>query len=225
MLLYLDTATTGLNSSNDDKLVEIAILEQTGEILLNTLINPERNIPKIASNIHGITNNVVSDSPTFEQLWPQIKKLIDGKDVVMYNAKYDVQFFPNSLSNARSINCAMLEYAERINQGRWVKLASAAQRVNHSTDENIRRALAGARACKAIWEWVQLNQPVTRKRTTRPTLTDTGKVNADQSILKKHRKKFNNAPMNTKQTEKASLPSIFWLVLFGIAVVIISHIF
>ena len=43
MFVYLDTETTGLSASRGDKIVEISIIDDKGNVLIDTLVNPERN--------------------------------------------------------------------------------------------------------------------------------------------------------------------------------------
>jgi len=52
--VYLDTETTGLSPGNGARIVEIAILDDDGRPLLDTLVNPDCEIPDEASSIHGI---------------------------------------------------------------------------------------------------------------------------------------------------------------------------
>ena len=60
-VLYLDTETTGLR--NSDELVDIAVIDNSGRILLNSLIKPRQSIPRDATAIHGITNQMVLHPP------------------------------------------------------------------------------------------------------------------------------------------------------------------
>ena len=66
MALYLDTETTGLSPSGGDTIVEIAIVNERGAILINTLVNPKRNIPWYASKVQGISDSMVRSMPTLE---------------------------------------------------------------------------------------------------------------------------------------------------------------
>jgi hypothetical protein len=64
--LILDTETTGIGQW--DRIVEIALIDDQGMVLMNTLVNPEIPIPKEASAIHGITDEMVSAAPTFSEI-------------------------------------------------------------------------------------------------------------------------------------------------------------
>ena len=62
-IIFLDTETTGLAST--DKIIELAIVDYDGKILFDKLINPERPIQN--SDIHGITDRMVSGQPTLDE--------------------------------------------------------------------------------------------------------------------------------------------------------------
>lgn len=154
MRVYLDTETTGLSAKSGDEIVEIAIIAEDGQVLINSLVNPKRPIPLSASNIHGITDAMVASSPTLEVLWSDIRDAIGGNEVIIYNARYDTEFFPNKLSNASRVRCAMLEYASRMGSRRWFKLSDAAEHVGHVWLGEAHRALADAQACRSVWDWL-----------------------------------------------------------------------
>lgn len=86
--IILDTETTGLD---DAQIVEIAIINLDGEALLNTLVKPTIPIPLEVTNIHGITDDMVKDAPTFPEVHPKIIKAIEGKITLIYNRVFDVR--------------------------------------------------------------------------------------------------------------------------------------
>jgi len=114
---FLDTETTGLNE--DAKICEIAIVDEHGEILLNTVVNPQIPIPKEASAIHSITDAVIRDAPTFAQLQAQILDIFAQYDVHIYNADYDTRLLAQSGENMPKLKatCVMKPFA-RI-YGQW----------------------------------------------------------------------------------------------------------
>jgi DNA polymerase-3 subunit epsilon len=157
--LYLDTETTGL-SGDRDRVVEIAIIGDHGEVLVDTLVNPGISIPREASAIHGITDIMVRSAPAFSDLWPKIEALVRDSRVVIYNASFDIRFLPQRLSVASDIQCAMLAYAAKRGQrtpkqGRYRrhKLADAAAYVGHQWSSAAHRARADAEACRSVWRW------------------------------------------------------------------------
>ena len=161
-LLFLDTETTGLSAADGDRIVEIAIVDVRGRTLVNTLVNPRRPIPRDASRIHGITDRMVERAPALADLWPELERILSGKQVVIYNAAYDRQFFPDRLACTAGISCAMLAFAKaygewnpRFGDFRWQRLETAAEHVGHTWEGQAHRALADALACRSVWRWLE----------------------------------------------------------------------
>ncbi len=158
--LFLDTETTGLHPPKD-KMVEIAIADSDGRVLLDTLVNPGRPIG-FATTIHQITDEMVSSAPSLERLWPKIQSIARGNHVVIYNAQFDKRFFPDQLSCAEKISCAMLRFApifgekhSRYKTNKWQKLTTAAQYIGYNWEGNAHRALADVLATRALWHWME----------------------------------------------------------------------
>lgn len=138
--LILDTETTGLRAPAE--IVQIAIIDPTGQVLLDTLIKPSRPIPADAIRIHGITNELVVGAPAWWLIADRVAGLIRGKNVITYNATYDRYMFHCSddmcglpkreWKNLAAWHCAMLWYAERYGEWddyhgnyKWQKLTNA----------------------------------------------------------------------------------------------------
>lgn len=92
-IAFIDLETTGINVSTD-KIVEIAIvkiLTDGTKQVKRKLINPLMPIPATSSAIHGITNEMVKDAPSFKQAANEIKQFIDNCDLAGYNSnRFDV---------------------------------------------------------------------------------------------------------------------------------------
>ncbi|MFP7610174.1 3'-5' exonuclease family protein [Serratia quinivorans] len=154
--LILDTETTGLG--DDAEIVEITLIDTTGNILLNTLVKPRRVIPSSAIAIHGITNEMVADAPSWIKVCSKFYHLISGRKVVIYNSDYDTRLLEQT--NAANwivgpccieqpvFECAMLAYAEFYGQKgmrggyRWQKLTAAAEQQNVTIEGTPHRALS-----------------------------------------------------------------------------------
>ena len=87
-LVILDTETTGLY---DAEIVEIAIIDCLGEMLLNTLIKPSIPIPAEVTDIHGISDAMVADAPSFPEVYPRIDAVLKDKRVLIYNSAFDIK--------------------------------------------------------------------------------------------------------------------------------------
>jgi DNA polymerase-3 subunit epsilon len=87
-LAVIDIEATGSNPSID-RIVEIAIIKlmpDGNRTVKRKIINPQINIPQNVTDIHGITNEMVKDAPTFKQVAHDIKQFMDGCDIACYNA-------------------------------------------------------------------------------------------------------------------------------------------
>ena len=90
-----DTETTGLSPEEGGKICEIAVsVSQGGKVLeeYSALVNPEIPIVPEVVAIHGITDEMVKDAPTFGQIIPKLKSLFDGSILVAHNAPFDMSF-------------------------------------------------------------------------------------------------------------------------------------
>ena len=92
-ICFIDLETTGINVSTD-KIVEIAIvkiLPDGTKQVKRKLVNPEMAIPKAASEIHGISDEMVKEAPTFKQIANEIKQFIELSDLAGYNSnRFDI---------------------------------------------------------------------------------------------------------------------------------------
>ena len=87
-LAIIDVETTGINLSVD-RIVEIAIVRiavDGAKTVKRKLINPEMPVSKTSSDIHGLTNEMLKDAPTFKQVANEIKQFLDNCDLAGYNS-------------------------------------------------------------------------------------------------------------------------------------------
>lgn len=87
--VVLDCETTGKDPHAETEMCEITILDTDGVVLVNSLIKPAQAISDKLSAIHGISNEMVAEAPTFREIFPEIARAISGQMVVIYNANYD----------------------------------------------------------------------------------------------------------------------------------------
>jgi DNA polymerase-3 subunit epsilon len=102
--LILDTETTGLDPEDGHRIIEFAALEVINRELtgnkLHLYINPERAIDPGATKIHGITDDQVKDKPTFAEVAKEIINFIDGSELIIHNAKFDIGFLDYQLQKS-----------------------------------------------------------------------------------------------------------------------------
>ena len=90
-LVSIDTETTGRDPAVD-RVVEIACVRwENGSVIARQswLVNPERPIPKEASDVHGITDDDVREKPTFAQVFDEVLDAMTGAVPLAHNAEYD----------------------------------------------------------------------------------------------------------------------------------------
>lgn len=92
-LAVIDLETTGVNLSTD-RIVEIAIvkIQPDGQRLVKRkLLNPEIPISAVSVEMHGITNEMVKDAPTFRQVANEIRQFLENCDLAGYNSnRFDI---------------------------------------------------------------------------------------------------------------------------------------
>lgn len=86
---FVDTETTGLDET--DQVIEIAITDNQGNILVNSLVRPDCPIPADASAIHGIHDADVAEAPTWSELWPQVFEALNEMVIIGYNVEFDAR--------------------------------------------------------------------------------------------------------------------------------------
>ena len=103
--IFLDTETTGLSFKDGHKIVEIACIETKDLIptnkIFHKLINPRRNMPQEAFNIHGFTSDFLSNKETFDEIADNFLNFIRGKKIIIHNANFDLGFLNGELSNIK----------------------------------------------------------------------------------------------------------------------------
>ncbi|EKP1262983.1 3'-5' exonuclease [Salmonella enterica] len=87
--LIIDTETTGLD--NNAEVIEIAIINMHGDVLLNSLVKPTCSIPAAVTKINNITDEMVADAPLWRDVFPVIFNIIDGKKWLAWNSKFDAR--------------------------------------------------------------------------------------------------------------------------------------
>ncbi|MEL6810407.1 MAG: 3'-5' exonuclease [Bacteroidota bacterium] len=102
-ICFFDLETTGVNVAND-RIVEISVLKvfPNGNKESHTWrVNPQMPIPKSASDIHGITDDMVANEPTFNELAPRVHALMKDSDLGGFNSnRFDIPLLAEELLRA-----------------------------------------------------------------------------------------------------------------------------
>ena len=99
--IILDTETTGLSAENGDRIIEIGCVELLNRKLtrnnLHHYVNPERDSHEDALKVHGISNEFLRDIPKFAQIAEELLAYLDGAELIIHNAPFDVAFLNKEL--------------------------------------------------------------------------------------------------------------------------------
>ena len=109
----VDTETTGiLDKDPDTKIVQITLMNPQGKIAFSSFINPERDIPDEVSSIHKIYLEDVTSAPTLKGLKSILFNFLEGKELVAYNAGFDIALLTHLLGKlpVSKLHCAMERY-------------------------------------------------------------------------------------------------------------------
>lgn len=142
--VIFDTETTGVKLI--DEIIELGIIDAvTGDVILQTLLKPSIPIPAEATAVHGITNEMVANAPTWLDIQVDVIKALYGKRAIAYNSEFDRRMILQTASKYKASEdlmefyrtleypCAMKWYAEFYNEWntykgsyKWQKLTDAA---------------------------------------------------------------------------------------------------
>lgn len=102
--IVLDTETTGLDPLRGDRLVEIGCVELLNHIpsgqTFHVYINPERDMPQEAFNVHGLSAQFLSDKKKFAEIAEDFLAFIGDAPLVIHNAQFDIGFINAELQKA-----------------------------------------------------------------------------------------------------------------------------
>ena len=94
--IVLDTETTGLDPLQGHRLVEIGAIELFNHIptgkTYHRFINPQRDVPREAEAVHGITGNFLKDKPAFASIADEFLEFIGDTVLIIHNASFDIAF-------------------------------------------------------------------------------------------------------------------------------------
>ena len=110
--VVLDTETTGIGPEKGHRIIEIGCVELIERKLTDRYyhqyINPERSVDPEAQAVHGISNDYLADKPIFTAIVDEFIAFIQGADLIIHNAPFDVGFINNEFFRLQS-NLGTLE--------------------------------------------------------------------------------------------------------------------
>lgn len=151
--IILDTETTGLDPAQGHRIVEVACVEMVNRSLtgnhLHLYLNPDRDSDPEALAVHGLTTEFLSSHPRFSEVAHHICDFVQGAEIIIHNAAFDLKFLDAELSKvgrpAFSTFCGKvtdsLLHARELHPGKRNSLDALCERYGIS---NAHRTLHGA---------------------------------------------------------------------------------
>ena len=100
--IVLDTETTGFEPHDGDRIVEIGAVELINHLptgkTYHQYINPKRNMPEGAFSVHGLSEEFLSDKPTFDLIAGEFIDFVADSKLIIHNASFDMKFLNAELS-------------------------------------------------------------------------------------------------------------------------------
>ena len=161
-LLFLDTETSGLDA--DAEIIDIAVIDMAGAVLLDSLVKPTSGIPPEATAVHGITDADVVGASPWPDVYEGLREAVKGHRLAIYNSAYDLrmirqttELYPGLPPFAyRESVCIMRLFARcrgewdaRRKRFQWLKLTEAARESDVGVD-GAHRALADCRMTREV---------------------------------------------------------------------------
>jgi len=104
--IVLDTETTGLDPKHGHRVIEIGCVEINNRRLtgnhFHKYLNPQRDIDEAAVEVHGLTRQFLNDKPLFKNIEREFLEFVDGAELVIHNAPFDIGFLNSELSIVNS---------------------------------------------------------------------------------------------------------------------------
>jgi DNA polymerase-3 subunit epsilon len=152
--IVLDTETTGLEPGAGHRIIEIGCVELVNRRptanRFHRYINPEREVDRGALEVHGIENDFLATQPKFADVAPEFLEFVQGAELVIHNADFDIEFLNHELKRLPSMPreirecCGVLDtlaLARRMHPGQRNSLDALAKRYGV---DNSKRELHGA---------------------------------------------------------------------------------
>lgn len=157
--LILDVETTGLEYS--DRIIEIAIINLKGQILLNTLLHTDMNISDGAFQTHSITKDMLISKPTMKDIYSKLINIIQGKSIIGFNVSFDKGMIINTISDYIGLDNSIIKSTKYfdlmqqemtlINSKRYISLLNCVRGYGVGKIQE-HRALGDTVLCKNIIE-------------------------------------------------------------------------
>ncbi|MBL4757360.1 MAG: DNA polymerase III subunit epsilon [Rhizobiales bacterium] len=120
--IVLDTETTGFDHDKGDRIVEIGCVELFNHIATgktwHTYINPERDMPHGAFQVHGLSQEFLSDKPLFGAVIDGFLEFIGDADLIIHNAAFDIGFLNMEIDGVSATKLSMSRVIDTLSMAR-----------------------------------------------------------------------------------------------------------
>ena len=103
--IVLDTETTGIGSESGHRIIEIGCVELFDRELTGShfhyYLNPQRAVDEGAFRVHGLSNEFLSDKPLFSEIANEFMEFVDGAELIIHNAPFDLGFLNAELKRIK----------------------------------------------------------------------------------------------------------------------------
>jgi len=114
--VILDTETTGLDWKLGHRVIEIGCIEVSDrritQHIFHSYVNPDRQVDSEAQEVHGLTTEFLLDKPRFSEILEEFLLFIEGCELVIHNASFDVGFLDNEISLINSTRGKIEDYCQ-----------------------------------------------------------------------------------------------------------------
>jgi DNA polymerase-3 subunit epsilon len=159
-LAFVDLETTGATATAD-RITEIGIVEvdEKGVREWSCLVNPGTTISGFIESLTGISNAMVADAPSFEDVAAEVRERLEGRLFIAHNARFDYGFLKNEFKRAgqdfrATVLCTVKLSRKLFPQHAKHNLDSLIER-HDLTVSNRHRALGDARLIHQFWQRLQ----------------------------------------------------------------------
>lgn len=151
--IFLDTETTGLYPSQGHRIIEIAAVEVINRQItrnhFHVYLNPEREIDPAAQEVHGITLEFLQDKPLFTDVVDEFIDFVNGAELIIHNAPFDVGFLNMELgridrANIEQVSAGIIDTLKLAKDMRPGQRNSLDALCRHYGIDNSKRTLHGA---------------------------------------------------------------------------------
>ena len=114
--VILDTETTGLDWKLGHRVIEIGCIEVSDrritEHIFHSYVNPDRRVDPEAQEVHGLTTEFLLDKPRFPEVLEEFLLFIEGCELVIHNAPFDIGFLNNEIRLIDSARGKIEDYCQ-----------------------------------------------------------------------------------------------------------------